>query len=193
MPFEAEFIDGVLASSTPITLSTKADLVAYYQEQYPRSWGAQLSRDLAAITGGNPRNIARRFNPDRVHSQPKPGSAQAAEYELLGEQIGPIGYIAPEEGYELTFVGEIAISRKCYPRSFIRTITGDDAQALADAAFAGMADYMALFREYFDGEDVAEGFCGDPEIIIEPIGGHTVVSPAPKLHKTRVAYAQRGK
>src|SRR5579885_3396194 len=122
MPFQQDIVNQVLAASTPIYASTKAEVIDYYRKEYPRGWQAALSRDLADLTGGNARNINRRFNPDRINQSPPPGSKQAQEYQDLGQQLElTIGYKPPEDGVEITFQGEIKLSKKCYPRSFIIT------------------------------------------------------------------------
>ncbi len=197
MPFQQEIINQVIAASTPIYASTKAEVVDYYRKEYPRGWQAALSRDLADLTGGNARNINRRFNPDRINQSPRPGSKQAQEYQDLGQQLElTIGYKPPDDGVEITFQGEIKISKKCYPRSFIITIPGeatdnDDLAQLLDDAANGIASYDIIFKEYFDGDEVAEGFCGNPDIVIQPVGAQTVISPAPSRHKSRTAFAKR--
>lgn len=149
--------DQVHDASTPIYADTKAALIEYYQQNFPNRWQRQLSEDLAPLAGISARSIARRFNPDRID---RPGTAlEQLQYQELGQEIGPVEYEPPEGGFEVTFVGEIAISRKCYPRAFTIYITGDDA-----IEFANDPDIMDVFYEYFEGEAIAEGYCGSPEI-----------------------------
>jgi len=157
MSFNDDLAEQVHAQSTPVYVDTKHDLITYYQQTYHYGWQVQLANDLAPYADASPRSIQRRFNPDRIN---RPGTAQEQlQYQELAAQIGPVEYEPPEGGYEVTFVGEIAISRKCYPRAFTIYITGDEA-----TAFANNPDIMDVFTEYFEGEDVAEGFCGSPDI-----------------------------
>lgn len=149
-------------------LSTKAELISYYQAEYPargkrgvESWRQHLQNDLAPISGISAKNLARRFDPSR---RDNPGRAQEQlEYQELGEQIGPV---APEHGYMVTWHGEIRISNMCVPRTFgPLLIEGDDARELTSTG-----DVFIIFRVYFQGLDMAEGWCGSPEITIEPAG-----------------------
>lgn len=190
MPFEMEFVEQVLAASTPRFATTKSEVVAYFQEQHPRGWRKPLVAALAPITGMTEKNLQRRFDPSRLGNQPK-RKAEQEQYKELGRQIGPIGFEAPEGGFEVTFVGQIRISNQCYPRSFIKRVSGADAQALVEAAQNDEADFMTMFRAYFDGDDVAEGYCADPEIIIEPWDSGSIEGRPRTAHKPRTAYAKR--
>ena len=157
---QASVIEQTHASSTPVYLETKSDLVQYYQMKYPARWQSQLTEDLAPIANAKATSLARRFQPKRI-DQASSNAAQE-QYRQLGQQIGAVEWIPPENGYEITYVGEIAISEDCYPRSFTIYIDGLEAYA-----FANSPDIMTALSKYADGKFVPRGWCEEPEIEIQ--------------------------
>lgn len=148
------------------TLSTKSDIVEYYQSRYPGrgadGWKQRLSHDLADITGMKAKNIERRFDPSRINNIPRRAS-EKGQYTELGEQIGPV---MPENGLVVDFDGEIKISGQCFPRKFGNLFL--DAEEAEELAATG--DFHIILQEYFQGQDIAEGLCGDPSITIRAAG-----------------------
>lgn len=158
--------DDIMAqiASLERTLTTKADLIDYYRSHYPSrgadSWKQQLSRDLAELAGMKAKNVERRFDPSRINNIPRT-TREKNQYIELGKQIGPV---FPEHGLLIDFDGEIQISGQCFPRSFGNLFI--DADEAAELAATG--DFHIIMEEYFQGQDIAEDLCGDPQITIRP-------------------------
>lgn len=184
MSFMDDLVSQVEAVSPKVDI-TKAGLVTYYKTQYERlgkdGWKQKLASDLEPIAGMKPKNLLRRFDPSRINNEPKT-KREKSQYQALADLIGlEAGRIPPKHGYVVSFDGEILISSKCYPKHFkdLR-ITGDEAIDLANDP----EDYLIIFREYFDGADLAEDFCGDPTISIS-------AGEAPKAEKKSNEFGKR--
>lgn len=147
---------------------TKADIVDYYQE---KGWSfAKLARDLSPFTtdkNGNPykpRNLERRFNPDRL-DKPAHSWKDKAEYALFGATLPPI-----DEGFrpfDVHFKGKIKISRKWEKREFTvhvapNGISFGSYTSPPEDAIQFMKDGWEgwLFLAYFQGDELAEDFDG---------------------------------
>lgn len=150
----SEFSDLVDAVSSH--LSTKAELVSYYQAEYTgkgkAGWKQHIVHDLLPFTpqtGKNPaKNLEKRFDPQRLGNVEK---RNAAQYEALGKQIGPL---PPRGGYLVSFRGTLRISGKCTDkeREFSLLVTGNDARLLASTQDFGIV--LALYGGGF--EDICE-------------------------------------
>lgn len=143
-------------------LTTKAEIVEYYQSRFPGrgadSWKQHLVQDLAANTGMKAKNLERRFDPSRLNNVPRT-KREKEQYVELGEQIGPI---PPENGLLVSFHGEIRISKDCFYREFDDLfLDAEEAQELAETG-----DIHIVLTEYFQGQDIAEDLCGEPQITI---------------------------
>lgn len=154
---------------------TKAEIVAYYQANYPgrgaESWKQHLVHDLAAITGMKPKNLERRFDPSRLHNVPRT-AREKEQYVELGLQLPPIS--PPENGYHI--YGEVFVKfsdGECEPRDVDEYITGEDAEELLDQARAsGMA--QAVVKHYmedalWDEPSARIGDCDPPNLTVEAI------------------------
>jgi hypothetical protein len=147
-------------------LRTKADLVEYFRANYPAratrtqpSWRQAIVAHLAANTGMKPKNLARRFDPSRLHNVPRT-RREKEQYEALGKQIGPVAPAA----YSVDFVGEVRISGECVNIHFSSLlITGEEAEHLNRTG-----DIYIIMRAYFQGLDMVESVdgCGEPHILI---------------------------
>jgi len=119
-------IDGVRAKSPPIYPmvypQTKAEVVQHYQQTYGKSWRTHLQGDLSPFTTSKsgkpmtPKNLARRFDPSRLHNVPRT-KKEKAQYEALGKTLKPTPdtskpptYRYPPGGMKINFRGEIKIS-----------------------------------------------------------------------------------
>lgn len=145
-------------------LETKGQLVEYFRATYPArgsgSWRKQIVGKLAAITGMKPKNLERRFDPSRLNNVPR-SAREKEQYKELGRLIGPV---PPQHGYSVTWHGEIRISNACWPRSFgPLLIQGKEA-----AHLTATGDPFIILRAYFQGLDMAEGWCGSPTVTIAP-------------------------
>ena len=146
-------------------LGTKAELVGHYRDTYgERGWKQKIVKDLVPITGMNAKNLERRFDPgtkggeNRLDRAPRT-KREKEQYKELGELIGPI---PPKNGYSVTWHGEVRISNQCWPKSFgPLLIQGKDA-----AQLAATGDAFIILRFYFQGLDMAEGWCGSPTVTI---------------------------
>ena len=151
--------------STPRFLTSKAEVVDYYQEHHGRagtkdSWKKAIVSDLAAITGDKPKTLEKRFE-KRINA---PEKRNAADYRQLGEQIGPLGRKPPKGGYEVYFVLDIKISNKCGNiREHSEILTGSAAYD-----FANGAGFDKLMRIYFKG-NVAENICHIHELEVREL------------------------
>ncbi len=146
---------------------TREELIHRYKEEYGNGWNRALARDLVPLiqsTGLKPpseKSLMRRFQGARLTGNVS--DTHKAEYEALGKTLKPT-YTPPENGYVVTFEGEILISDKCVWRSFTTYVTGENAEH-----FAATGDPSDFFGNYFgDGEDISSGVCQEPYITIEP-------------------------
>ncbi len=155
-------IDGVRRLSPPlypaIYPQTKAEIVQRYQQDYGKSWRTHLQSDLSPFTtskSGNPmtpKNLARRFDPSRLHNVPKT-KKEKAQYEALGRTLKPTPdtskppkYRYPPDGMTIGFIGQVKISRKWKSQSF--SIHADE--------------YGLRFYDYASGEEHAAEFLARP-------------------------------
>jgi len=155
MNYEGRLIKAVHKASNPVVLSTKADLVDYYQQRQERgevaSWRQAIQSDLVALTGKKSSAIARRFDPSRLDR--RAGTQTAKEYAALGKQIGTVGYRPPPGGYHIEWALGFTISETTNNvRSAKQKLTGPDAYA-----FAQNPNWQTLVGLYADGKvDIAE-------------------------------------
>lgn len=148
---------------------TKEEIVEYYRDNNIPM--AQLSRDLSPFTINpktgqpyQPRNLERRFNPDRIN-KPVKTIKDKGEYALFGRTLPPIVTI-PE--FDVHFKGKVKISRKWYKREFTVHVGPDgisfQGQVFVEAeemqAFLASGDESWLFLAYFEGDDLAEDWDG---------------------------------
>ncbi len=149
MSYDKTLQNAIDKASVPQYLSTKGEIVSYYQDKYPgrgaAGWKQHLVQDLAAITGLKPKNLERRFDPSRLN---KPAGKAAKDYAQLGQQIGPIGKKPPGKGYQIYWVLGLHISKsRNEVRSQTQTVFGPDAYAFAN----GQASFKPLLDQYFNG------------------------------------------
>lgn len=171
MSADDRFMEQIQGASVPIYLTEKADIIEYYMSEYgDEDWKSELVDALGEVTDLKRSSLMRRFQGGREYSTRVSAKARE-EYRQVGEQIGPVDYEPPAGGYKITFVGEIRISKKCYPRHFVVHMGGDEAMEFAQVA-AGEGDindlWELIFYEYFE-DDTAEGYCGDPVIVVEAV------------------------
>lgn len=148
---------------------TKAEIVEYYQNE-GKSY-AQLSRDFSPFTINpktgepyKPRNLERRFNPDRL-DKPAHSRKDKAEYAEFGKSLPPIVTI-PE--FDVRFKGRVKISEKWYPREFTVHVGVDGISFNGEVhvspdemqAFLESGDELWLFLAYFAGDDLTEDWQG---------------------------------
>ena len=170
MDFLESLVSQIEALSPEIEI-TKAGLATYYQNQYgglgKGGWKNRLTHDLADITGMKQKSLEKRFDPSRLNNVPRT-QREKDQYKELADQIGlEAGRIPPKNGFLVSFDGEIKISNKCFPRHFSDLlIEGEDAVDLANDP----TNFLLIFTEYFQGEEIAEDVCGQPEISITPAG-----------------------
>lgn len=161
----------IAACSTPIYLSEKAQIIDYFQDRYSDEWKSELVDALSDVSDLKRSSLMRRFQGGREFSTRVTPKARE-EYQQVGQSIGPVGYEPPTNGYRVTFVGEIRISKKCYERHFERYFGGADAMAFTNALMAedeGVDDLWDLiFYAYFE-DETAEGYCGEPSITVEAV------------------------
>lgn len=152
-------------------LSTKAEIVDYYQEQ---GWSmARLARDLSPFSfdkNGNtikPRNLERDFNPDRIN-KPTRTAAKKIAYEALGRTLPPKERVPP---FKVDFKGRVKISDKWQKgtREFTCLVHGqgitwtkenyttppEEAQNFVGDGWEGW-----LFLAYMRGDDIVEDWSG---------------------------------
>lgn len=178
------FLDQVRAVSSPI--ESKADVVAYYQQNYKgrgaAGWKQNLIGDLLGIRGitesdvgkaeyaRQKKNLAKRFEPKRIGT-PEAGKT-GEEYELLGESLPPT---APEGGYHVWGIIHVKMSDgDCEEREIDEEIVGEDAQQLLTMSNADML--QAIVNHYMSDGDLeidepiaAIGDCRPPNLQVEPI------------------------
>ncbi len=171
----------------PIYPGTRDEVIARYQEEYPGQrtlkngqvryeWKEKIISDELALNPNAKRaSIARRYQNDTKTGKPrylstKPSKAQQAQYKELGETLEPMDYDVPEEGIDITYVGEAMISDNEWEGSFSIHV-GKDASTFTDAKgrtysmptgdFFAKPDMRAVFKTYFKGQDIAHSYQGD--------------------------------
>lgn len=149
MSYDKTLQHAIDKASVPQFLSTKSEIVSYYQDKYTgrgaAGWKQHLVKDLAAITGLKEKNLERRFDPSRLN---KPAGKAAKDYAQLGKDIGPVGKRPPGKGYQIYWVVGLHISKsKNEVRSQTQQVSGPDAYAFAN----GGAGWKPLLDSYFNG------------------------------------------
>jgi hypothetical protein len=92
LEFQERLKEQVDAISTPIYMTTKAEIVDYYKDTQGKGWKQAIVKDLSAITGMKTKNLERRFDPSRLQNVEK---RNAAQYAALGKQLPPKGRRLP--------------------------------------------------------------------------------------------------
>jgi hypothetical protein len=151
----------VRAASIP--LETKQDIIEHYQGEYGRTWAAHLTRDLSPIAGKAPRNLARRFNPDRINN-PEPRNAE--QYKQLGKQLPGK---APEGGYHVWGTIQVKYSGDCEEREVDFDVIGEDADYLASASDAAQRQAINNIYNGYTSDDDGYDSCNGWDIHVEPI------------------------
>lgn len=176
MDLEEELIEQLraLPCTKKIFLETRDEIIDYYKDKYgvaedyagTEAWKSHIIADLMAQTGKSRNTVAREFQYDRRvgaerYRVTKPSPATKAKYKQLGRKLPP-RYIAPDDGYNITYIGGIRISKKCEHRSFSVVISGAAAQELLETG-----ELWILYAAYWEGEEdnPAEGPCEGVEII----------------------------
>jgi hypothetical protein len=129
-----ELIKAVNEKSNVTYRTSKEELVAYYQKQYPGTgkggWKQHLVADLAKQTGMKPKNLERRFDPSRLHSQEK---RNAGQYKKLGEQLPPVSRSPKGGSITITVKGQQNNGRGGKrERTITGTISGSDAYSFVN-------------------------------------------------------------
>lgn len=163
-----------LSAKAPVKYrSTKAEIIQYYQQEYPsrgkEGWRKHLENDLGAFTGMKPKNLARRFDPSRRNNPEKRNTKQ---YEDFGKTLPPMPRDWPEGGINVRFRGRIKISNKWYPSTGLREFdvhfdhTGGYYQGQQGTSseqaetFLVTGDEYLVILTYFLGDDIFEDWEG---------------------------------
>jgi len=134
---------------------TKAQIVQYFQDRNPgASWRQPLQTQLGEFTGKKPKNLAKRFDPQRLNN---PEPRNAAQYKEFGKTLDPqiVGYKRRRRGQRLRLHGRIYIKvsgDKARPRNIDITLSRDQSKDLINQ---------------FKNEEVYSGSAMDPEEIME--------------------------
>lgn len=153
--------------------STKAEIIQYYQQEYPSlgkgGWKQHLVNDLSNFTGVKPKSLEKRFDTQRRGS---PEKRNAKQYEEFGKTLPPI-HDWPKGGIDVEFKGKVKISRKWYPKRFTvhfgpeggsyngnLYLSPEEAEQLLRSG-----DEMWVMLSYFEGEELAEDWKGEFTIL----------------------------
>ncbi len=169
----ADFYAQIRAAGTP--RQTKAEIVDYFRTEYTgrgqKGWKQQLVNALSLVTGMKPKNLEKRFDPQRLNN---PEKRNAAQYQELGAMLPTK---PPENGYHIEGKVWIKFSDgECEERDIDEDITGEDAKALADAAYEGAL--KGIINHYMEADDpfdketetvASPGGCREPELTVSAI------------------------
>lgn len=160
--WHSQVLEDVRAASIKPPM-TKAEAVAYFQDRFTGrgadGWKQNLVRMLASITGMKPKNLEKRFDPQRLHN---PEPRNSAQYKTLGAIIG---YKPPKYGYHVHFEGWVFFSGACTQRTIDADVTGKWAeQVAAEPRLVLPAMFLIYMEEDDQDRDVDEqepsvGFC----------------------------------
>src|SRR5256885_1080111 len=117
MSADDDFLAQIRAAAVPVYRSTKFEIIDYYQGEYADAWKGHLVealQEVESLQGAKRANLMRRFQGGREFS-PKVTAKAREEYRQLGLKLEPARYEAPPNGFQVTFVGDIKISKDCYP------------------------------------------------------------------------------
>jgi hypothetical protein len=158
--------------------STKAEIIKYYQEEYPSrgkdGWRKHLVGDLASFTGMKPKNLERRFDPSR---RGNPEKRNTKQYEEFGKTLPPMPREWPPNGINVHFRGRIKISRKWYPSVGLKKFDvhfdhtggyylGQQGTSSEEAeVFLRTGSEYAVILTYFLGDDIFEDWEGEFTIL----------------------------
>lgn len=163
--YEQVLTDVREASKKPPTSKTEA--VAYFQREFAArgkgSWKQQLVHQLADITGMKPKNLEKRFDPQRLHN---PEPRNAGQYKELGIRIG---WKPPKHGYHVHFDGWVLFSNVCEKRDFDVYITDEWSKQVASDPRRVFPAMFLLYMEEddqdkdIDEQDPSVSFCEPPD------------------------------
>jgi coenzyme F420-reducing hydrogenase alpha subunit len=154
----------------PEFMTTKAEIVAYYQQEYGKRWRIELERGpLSEISGLKPKNLARRFDPSRLNNVPRT-RREKEQYEKLGKLLPPKKEKRPpKNGFRVRVKGRLNPSPKR---------KGEKAREREfSAEFEGMNAYdfgldpslEAFFEEYGIDGNLADLLDDGAKIAVEPL------------------------
>ena len=104
------------AVSPSVFMTSKAEIMDYYQDKYGQGWESQAARDLSGETSGKAyKNARRNFEARKGERVGKKGGA-TKKWADFGKTLPPIGK-KPAKGYKAKGTVSIKISEKWFKRS----------------------------------------------------------------------------
>lgn len=170
-----------IIASQYVHRSSKAEIVQYYQQEYPGkegrniAWKKHLIGDILADRGITPenthpkeykrqaKNVGKRFEAQRLRT---PEPKNKADYEDLGKKLPPVP--PKEANYTVRVYGEIRISSFCKAVDFKITVsssyqdTGFSLLGSNAENFTDNPNVYDLVMAYFDGDPGYDGWCDGP-------------------------------
>lgn len=157
-------IDG---ATTPVYPSSKAELVAAYQEKFTgrgaAGWKQHLVKDLSELTGIKPKNLEKRFDPQRLGNAEK---RNAGQYADLGKKLDPIRRDVPAKGLTVTVDFTAQEDKGHAKRERTATVHMSSMEAYQ---FVNNPSYADFFDLWADGLGEYYGEDGDYEIEVTSV------------------------
>jgi hypothetical protein len=183
-------IEQAEAASRP-GFSGKFEAIQYYQQKYPSQgkggWKQQLVGGLSTITGMKPKNLEKRFDPQRRANPEKRNAKQYQELALLLGLLKP-----PPGGYHVHYEGGVQFS-DCEEREFDVDITGELAEEVAAHPDRVLDIAMRVYMQQEGEDEASAGACdehGAPNITITA-NSDNYRPPARKKHKSATPFMKR--
>lgn len=100
-----------------VYMTSRADIVDYYQDKYGANWKDHIIGDLVQQTGKSKNTVSREFQYDKRlgmerYKNTRISKSTAAKYEKLGKNLPPVKKSVPPGGFSITIKGKVDPSPK---------------------------------------------------------------------------------
>jgi hypothetical protein len=128
-------------------LSDKHDIASYYQQNYPRNWQSQLSKDLAEVNGGKTTaaSYARNFRPDRLNRKPTPDFAnklaKLGREKIPGKEVIVQKKVAGKRARVKAVIWmKISKDKRAWKKDIKETLTASQARKMREGNLDGLIE-----------------------------------------------------
>lgn len=131
---QQRFSDVVRADTTELRyMTTKSEIVEYYQQEYGSGWQRHLVRDITPFAAKSKEaSLRKRFQPARVNREER---KNAEQYRQLGRTLPPIE--VPRKptgrGVRVEFRGAIWFSAKSYQKHIVEELSENEYQEMIES------------------------------------------------------------
>jgi hypothetical protein len=137
----------VESATTPVFMSSKHELMNYYQDQYGKNWKSHIASDLSGSPDKKSRayqSAIRNFQGDRLAKEGR----DKARWQALGEKLPPVSRMLAGNSITVTVSG----TQQGRNRTIRATLSGSQAYS-----FVNDPNYNEIYEAYGVDGDMFEG------------------------------------